>query len=753
MSSRQNRLWLGMSAVMVLWGSAAAPAAMASAQADQDEDSRPGKEEGTTSANAAVTLDQVVVTARRRSESVREIPTSIDAFTGDRLKELGYNGVEDVLKLSPGVTFEAGFTPSSSSIIVRGITNDSRGVGPRTVGRFYGNVPLTNSSIMGVEPDLDMFDMSSIEVLKGPQGTLFGGSALAGAIRYVPNMPEYDGFHGAASMGIGQTASSGGLNSEYALMLNMPVSDTFAVRFAGSVRDMAGFLDNALTGEKDINDFRTEQARVIASWQATESFNLTGQYLKYTGELGGFNYVDGRVPARVRTKLMLDDYEDSNVDLYGLSATWDLGRSSLVFESNRLKKDRDQYNDVTQFLGLVGTGITVGQNFLEATDQTTHELRIVSNEPSAGDGLLGGWDYTAGLFYMDSDQTRPVALDLTFPTHIIKQGGGATIGAREKAFYFDLTRRLGEKFELNLGGRYFDQWTRGGNFMDFAYSSLNPPGIPDGVEFIPNYGTFQTLEETGFNPKAALRWFASDNVTVIGSYAQGFRFGGINGFTLEPEVPVPFTYGSDEINNYEIGVRTNWADNRVTADFTAFYIDWNNLQILQRAGIYAFVDNVGAAEVKGLEGAVSALVGDHWTVMVNASYQNARTAEFFQSGEFGPVASGTRLPQSPRLTGAAQLRYQRWQGPLWIDGSLTYSYRGSSTNNLINTVPLDAFGTFDLAFGVQNTEMKMQPRISLVAKNIMDESAAIFGFSLVNVTDVISTNQPRQIMLRLDLSF
>lgn len=753
MKSRQNRLWVAMSAAMMLGGGAVASTAMASTQSDAEEASASSTAQDEKNTNAAVTLDQVVVTTRRRSESVRDIPTSIDAFTGERLKELGYTSVEDVLKLSPGVTFESGFTPSSASIIVRGITNDSRGVGPRTVGRFYGNVPLTNSSIMGVEPDLDMFDMAAIEVLKGPQGTLFGGSALAGAIRYVPNMPEYDGFHGAASIGIGQTASSGDLNSEYALMLNMPVSDTFALRFAGSVRDMAGFLDNALSGEKDINDFRTEQGRLIASWQATESFNLTGQYLKYKGALGGFNYVDGRVPARVRTKLLLDDYEDSNVDLYGLSATWDLGASSLVFESNRLKKDRDQYNDVTQFLGLVGTGITVGQNFLEATDQTTHELRLVSNEPSAGDGFLGGWNYTVGLFYMDSDQTRPVALDLTFPTHVTKQGGGATIGAKEKALYFDLTRRLGEKLELNLGGRYFDQWTRGGNFRDFAYSSLNPPGIPDSIDFIPNYGTFQTLEETGFNPKAALRWFASDNVTVIGSYAQGFRFGGINGFTLEPTIPVPFTYGSDEINNYELGLRTTWAENRVTADVTAFYIDWNNLQILQRAGIYAFVDNVGAAEVKGIEGAVSALLGEHWSVLVNASYQNARTAEFFQSGEFGPVPSGTRLPQSPRLTGATQLRYQRWQGPLWMDGSLTYSYRGSSTNNLVNSIPLGAYGTFDLAFGIQNTEMKMQPRISLVAKNITDESAAIFGFSLVNVTDVISTNQPRQVMLRLDLSF
>lgn len=717
------------------------------ADASLDDEQAAGQHE------AAAKLDEIVVTSRKRSESVRDIPTSINAFTGERLAELGYTSVEDVLKLTPGVTFEAGFTPSSTSIIVRGITNDSRGTGPRTVGRFYGNVPLTNSSIMGVEPDLDMFDMATVEVLKGPQGTLFGGSALAGAIRYAPNLPDFDGAYGALSLGIGQTASSSDLSSELALMFNSPLSDTLAFRFAGSVRDMGGFLDNAISGEKDYNSFETRQGRLLATWQPTDLFALNAQYLKYRGDLGGFNYVDGLVPTRIRTKLSLDDYEKSNVDLYGLSVTWELDAATLVLESNRLEKDRDQYNDVTAFIGLFGTGITVGQNFLEATKQNTHEIRLVSNQPSSGDGLFGNWSYTVGLFYMDSDQTRPVRLDLTFPTNITQQGGGATISSREKALYFDLTRRFGDLFELNLGGRYFDQWTRGGNFADFAYNSNVPPGLPDAVQFDPDYSTFASMKENGFNPKAAGRWFLNDNVTLVASYAKGFRFGGINGYSLDPDVPVPFSYGSDKIDNYEIGLRTVWADNRINADITAFYIDWTNLQILQRADIYAFIDNVGAAEVKGVEGSINALLGDHWSVLINASYQTAETSKFFDSGEFGPINAGTRLPQSPRLTSSAQLRHQTYVGAWWFDSSLTYSHRSSSTNNLINSIPLKAYGTLDLAISAQNTEMKMEPRLSLVAKNITDESEAVFGFTLKNVTDVISTNYPRHVMLRLDLSF
>ncbi|MBL8272098.1 TonB-dependent receptor [Steroidobacter sp.] len=702
---------------------------------------------------SSIGVEEVVVTARKRAESVREIPTSIDAFTGDRLAALGYSTVEDVLKLSPGVTFESGFSPSSTSVIMRGITNDSRGVGPRTVGRFYGNVPLTNPSIMGVEPDFDTFDMRSVEILKGPQGTLFGGSALAGAVRYEPNSPDFDRFHGAIAAGTGWTASSDDMSTEYALMLNAPLSDSFALRFAGSRREFAGYIDDAISGEKDINDFTAEQGRLMAAWKVTEDLTVQGQYLRYKGNLGAFNYVDGTEPVRVRTRRLLDDHEYSDVELYGAQISWDSGPVTTVLEGNRLKKDRDQLNDVTQFLGLVGTGITVGQTFLEATDQDTVELRIVSNAPSPGSGLFGGWQYTAGAFYMKSAQTRPVVLNLTFPTHRTRQGGGATVEAKEQALYFDLTRQLGSRFELNLGGRYFDQSTRGGNYRDFNYSSLNPGGLPAGVQFIPNYGSFVTLEETGFNPKAAVRWFANDNATLIASYAQGFRFGGINGFSLEPAIPVPFTFGSDEIDNYELGLRTTWLNRRLTADVTAFYIDWKNLQILQRASIYAYTDNVGAAEVKGVEMALNAVLTEQWSVLLNASYQNAETAVFFQSGEFGPIAAGTRLPQSPQWTGAAQVRHQRSLGTLDFDGSMTYSYRDDSTNNLINSVPLRGYGTLDAALSLQSRAMAMQPRLSLLGKNLTDENVALFGFTLGTVTDVISLNQPRQVMLKLDLTF
>lgn len=705
-------------------------------------------------------LEEIVVTARKREESLRDIPTSIDAFSGERLDELGYYSVEDILKLSPGVTFESGFSPSSTSIIVRGITNDSRGVGPRTVGRFYGSVPLTNPSIMGVEPDLDTFDMQTVEVLKGPQGTLFGGSALAGAMRYVPNSPDFERFHGATSLGAGRTASSSNTTKNAALMLNVPFSETFAMRFAGSIRDNAGWIDDTRSGESDINDFEARQGRLMAAWRPLDDVLVEAQYLEYRGDLGAFNWVEGTEPTRDRTQRSLDDSERAEVELYGVSLSWDTEPATAVLEVNRLQKDRDQLNDVTIFAGLFGTGITAGQNFLESTDQDTVEFRIVSNRPSQGPGLFGGWDYTLGLFYMDSDQTRPVIINLAFSDQLIRQGGGAVVNAEESAVFFDLTRTFDAPFELNLGGRYFRQRTSGGTFEDFSFSSAAPGGLPSEIPFVPDAENFIRLRESDFNPKAALRWFASDEVTIIASYTKGFRFGGINGdqaqledAIFDTDVEIPFTYESDTIHNWEFGVRSTWLDDRLTVDVTAFYIDWRNLQILQRAGVFAFTDNVGRAEVRGVEFGFGAALTEHWSLTLNGSYQDAETKRDFESGEFGFIPSGTTLPQAPHWTGATQLRHVRTYGDFSLDGAITYSYRSSSKNNLLNTIPLDSFGTFDIALSAQNTSLALQPRLSLIGKNLADEEAAQFGFTLGGTANAVSINQPRQVLLKLDLYF
>ena len=266
------------------------------------------------------------------------------------------------------------------------------------------------------------------------------------------------------------------------------------------------------------------------------------------------------------------------------------------------------------------------------------------------------------------------------------------------------------------------------------------------------------MEEDGFNPKAALTWHATRNISVIASFAEGFRFGGTNAGVAQAAAlgfDIPATFGSDEITNWELGIRSSWLDQSLTADITAFKIDWNDLQIQQRADIFAFVQNAGKAEVKGVEFAVNALLPAGFSVMINSAYVDAKTTSDFDSAESGLVKSGTRLPQAPKWTGAAMLQYAN-QGSAWgFDGSFMYSFRGDSKNDLENTIPLKGFGIFDLVLSVSNSTLSLQPTISLIARNLTDERAATFGFTLGANADihVVTLNSPRQLLLKLDFNF
>lgn len=687
-------------------------------------------------------LEEIVVTATKRPQSVRDIPTSIDAFGGDELESIGATTLGDIVKLSAGVTLEPGFTPNSSTVQIRGITNETRGVGPRTVGRFYDGVPLINPSIIGAQPDLDTVDMHTIEVLKGPQGTLFGGSALAGAVRYVPNSPSLDGFSGSASVGYGQTADSDDNNVEYSLMLNMPVSDNFALRFAGAVRDFPGYIYDESGDNDDINSYESEHARLMALWQVTDNFSVRANYLTQSGDVDAYSFVEGTEASLVRQFKYTPEFEDSELDAYGVRMDWSKEAFTVVFDNNWLEKERSSQADLTYVVGLQGTGITVNQNFMPTTDQFSSELRIVSNEPTGGDGFTGGWEYTVGLYYMTADQTRPSTVDIDFGTMVNRSIGGEFADARETALYFDLTRMMGERWELNLGGRYFDQVTDGGNFL----TGGGDIGVPDA-------SATAKLDESGFNPKVALIYHANDDLMIYGSITEGFRFGGINGqAAADINAGVPTTYKSDSLTNYEIGVRSTWLDRRLTADLSVFLIDWNDVQVQQRAGVVAYVDNIGKAKSKGIEFSIRALLSGGFSTNIVGSYTDAYTDADFDSATDGMIPSGTKLPQAPEWNAAINLSYDNTWSNWEVNSSLTYTYRDSSHNNLQNTIPLDSLSMVDFAIGFRSISGNVRPKISLIGKNLTNDLVATYGFTL-GAANLVSMNMPRQVLLQLDLDF
>lgn len=707
-------------------------------------------------------IEPIIVTATKLARSVREIPVSIDAFAGDDLVERGLSGLEDILKYSPGVTFKKS-AADSDQIIIRGSgSNSANWAFNRPFGLFYEDVPLVNPTLIGAQPDVDPFDLRTVEVLKGPQGTLFGGSALVGAVRYVPIEPNFEKSEASVGYGYGWVADSDDANSTYTLMLNQPLGDRFAVRLTGSLRDHAGYIEDTFSGSKDINTLRSKQGRIQVAWMPVDDLSIRLSHLArevYSGALTGntIDNVEGRLEqSRLRGS---PDGTDSDMSITGLRIEWSRFEPfTLVWNSNFMPKDATFITDFGEdtFLLPVGSTASTWSAFDTTSDQVTHELRIASNRKSTGGWLMRDWEYVAGVFYMSSDQAfQQDNIDDAVTSQIILIAR-ASADAEESALFFDLNRWfLDDRLQLNLGGRYFKQETpmTVGVTLTTEVDGERMPEMPIGST------NSDTLDEEDFNPKVALTWAVRDNLSVYASAVKGFRFGGLNAdpfLTGEP----PIFYESDELWNYELGIRSEWLDDRLQLDATIFQIDWENRQLplfTSSQPRTQFISNIGGSEIRGAELSLRALLPNNFSVLVNGAYVDSRVTEAFEAPT-GDVAAGALEPNSPYWTGALILSSDTQWGDWQAGGSLSYSYTGSAKSSFQNFAPLDAINLVDMSLSLTNTQWRMRPEFFLNVLNLTDSRALLNADATLPVGDpgrietaLVAT--PRTVTLGLRLNF
>ncbi len=690
-------------------------------------------------------IEEIVVTATKRESSVRDIPISIDAMSGEQLTESGATGLEQILAQSPGVTFSSsGGSEIRQQVVIRGVTaSGTASYGGSTTGYLFNDVSLVNPSLAGSVPGIDPYDLATLEVLKGPQGTLFGGAALAGAVRYVPHKPVFGEFSGGIAGGLVTMADSDEIGNELTGRLNLPVGEEAAVRIAASQRQSPGVLDDLSTGEKDIDNRSNLQARVIGSWAITDRLGAELMAYSFDAEADASGASDNR-DARTTASRRVATPGESSARIYRGELQYDFDGFHITGIGSYIEKDSDSIYDLTAFHGLDGVpGLTVSQNFLASSEQTTGELRLVSSAPTDSDHwLLRDWQYLAGLYWLDADQVfnLPTFASLSTGSALDRLGLGAildllpieldpsvglTIGsdvsatADEKAFFFDLTRTLGEAFELNLGGRYFRQSGEG----QFA-GSLN--------RITTNSGSADLTEE-GFNPKFALTWRATDDIAVIASYAKGFRFGGFNNNPLR-DPGIPFTYYSDEIRNYELSLRSDWLGGALRIDSTAFYVDWINPQVRQSSQVTStsFITNAGAARVQGIESAITALLPAGITLMLNGSYLDARLTEAFDSAR-GLAEKGSRLPATPFVTAAFNLSHQGAIGRWETTSALGYTYQGEANSEVAGYEKLPAYGLLGASINLRRPGT-FTPTLRVSGTNLLNETVPANAFQGISST-------------------
>ncbi|MES2488360.1 MAG: TonB-dependent receptor [Pseudomonadota bacterium] len=726
---------------------------------------RPSDPEPIKAARTSPQLEEIIVTATKREESLRDIPQSITALSGGELERSGAQGIEDIVKKVPGVNIasENGFT----RITIRGIASLNNT--SSTTGIMLGNVSFADQYVPLVALDQQVFDLRTVEVLKGPQGTLFGASALNGAIRYVPE-PATLGVFSAKYFAQYVSIEHGGAEPIYGAAVNIPAGDTAAFRLVGFNRKSPGYIDNLQLGEKDTNRLAQHGGRVIGSWQPNEDWKIdligatqrTSIYdIALTDGLNG-NLSSNNRPRR---SPQTDGY-----DMGGLTVEYAFDWAQFVSESAYVKKNSVHFYENTRNLvadtSVPLAGISGGGN----SNTYSQELRLVS--PSDSDSnwrwiggifgsrqkLLSKADLQAGNALIPpelNDALLQPLLDGLGLGGIINPAGNisllgliADVTITEVAAFGEVTRKLGESWELTLGGRLYRTRSFGENTQRGVLLTVlnqSPSKVVKGG-----------VQEQAFNPKVSLLWHATDDITSYATISKGFRVGGLqSGVTLPiSATQAPAAFKSDIIWNYEAGVRTEWLDKTLSADLTAFYIDWQNPQVFQADSTtnLQYLDNAGGVKSPGLDFALRWITP--WQVMLtsSATYAKTVTTKPFQTGSGNIAAPGSGWPYAPKWQTATTISYPLELNDWTITTSFTHTYMGTATNDLNDQKPIFNYRLLDAQIGVLSTAYPWIPELNLTVNNLLDKRGVTTRIPQGNSVDGGYT-QPRTIILRLSGSF
>ena len=721
----------------------------------------------------STSLGEVIVTAQKRSEALADIPMSVSVLAGETLERQQVDNFQDLVSLVPGLSLNSN-TPGITRVTMRGI--NTGGVAS-TVGVYVNDVPFGSSSGLAnaaiLSGDIDTFDMARVEVLRGPQGTLYGASALGGVIKYVANAPSTEGFDARFQGSFEDTADAG---TGYALtgMLNVPVGDSFALRASGFFRNDGGYIEsignnpipalqdpsvNIVDGtlvEDEINESEVSGGRVSALFQPSETFSLdlTAYFQDINSDNADVFEVDPNTLEPLYGSRVVSRYHNEPTDIeyriYSATLDWDLGGVSLQSVTSYSEFLEDFERDVAvvpvvalptaQLLTFAwstpGTTdrLLSGMNFQNTgTDKFTQEFRLVSPEGDRFEWLLGAY-YTDEDSIIDQNflAVEPGTNDIA--TDIPRFADVALASTYEElALFGNATWHVSDRFDLSFGARWSENDQEASQAVaitlpGFLVDPSLPPFDPFTIE--QNFEDLKSSESPvtwSFSP----RYEFSDTTSAYLRIATGFRPGGPN--VLPPGADAPPTYDSDELTNYEVGIRTGNADGSFSLDVAAFFLDWEDIQLFQVVNDFGVNANGGTAESQGVEFTASTRSGG-LSVTFSGAYVNAELTE-----DTDPLVGGfdgDELPFVPELTLALGGDYE-WSAfgdaTAYVGGQVAYT--GDRLADFGNRVdPLDptsarreadAYTTLDLRTGVVWDKWS----IELYGKNVTDEEG---------ITDIVA---------------
>lgn len=685
-------------------------------------------------------LYEVIVTATKRPERARDIAGSVSAMSGAQLEAIGAQSFQDYLTRTPGVVFNAGPLGDSTAII-RGVgTSVGKDQGQGPTGYYINEIPLTEPGYAIAIPDVDAFDVERVEVLRGPQGTLFGSSALGGAINYVAREASTDGFDAAFQTSAGSTHHSDG-DPNYSVkgMVNAPLSDSFAIRGVAYYRTEAGYLDNIGTGRKASNEETKKGGRLSAVWTPAEGTKISLLSLYDKNRTPDFGYRYPEQGEFIRNTLINEPVE-YELKLHNLRLDQDLGFATLTALAGYSEKKRDLTNDFTVFYGDGLPNPTPYQD-TGKSENRSFEIRLASPKGEAFDYLVGVMGTSTDKVFKDyitSEGSYAILAPVSDPADLngdmFYWGVGKTKG-EEKAVFGEANYRFADQWTLTFGGRYFDTEVE----SDATYYGIIYPGslsLPHGRQ-----------TESGFAPKISLAWRRDDDLMLYGLASKGYRFGNPNTIFPLAGFDTPSGWETDSLWNYEIGVRASAFDRRLQTDFTVFLIDWSDLQVrLYRPDNVTYGTNAGKAQNIGQEFSGLWRVTDNFDLSLNVTHLDAQLTETVVSNGNTVLRDGQQLPGASewQISAMAVARF-----PASWDPSITLAHRYLTDAPQSLQTPdlrINGYGQTDLRFSGQFANVG----VTAFVNNVTDKRGVTFGYGDfgLGVQDFII--RPRTIGVMLD---
>ncbi|MGV3482430.1 MAG: TonB-dependent receptor domain-containing protein [Sphingobium sp.] len=665
---------------------------------------------------------EIVVTAQKRSEKQRTVPISISVVGGRQMEQFGAGQLTDVGPYIPGLQIDSTGTPGQATVSLRGIAPIGEST---TVGTYLDDAPVGASSIYarsaGFTLDLLPYDIERIEVLRGPQGTLYGASSIGGLLKYVTVSPRLDDVLGKAGGEVFGIRGAGHAGYAGQAMVNLPiVQDRLGLTASYAYRKAPGYVDSLTTGKRDENGYEQRGGRVSLLWKPTDtlSVKLSGLWQTIDAD-GNANVVEDLVTGeRIGNGLSNNNYLPESfrktLNYYAATIDYDLGFAALTAASSYNRTRTRHVRDTSRAYGvlfpLFGAPVGLAPFTLDLDmKKFTQEVRLTSPTNDRFEWLIGGFfthektgqAQRLGAFDMNGNPLpglNPLAI-ASLPARY-----------REYAVFGNATYKLSDRFDVTGGLR----WAR--NEQSFRQISSGA--------IVPTANTPGTSAENVATYSVSPRFHLNRDTMLYARVASGYRPGGPN--VVLPGVPS--TVDSDSLVNYEIGLKSLLFDRSVTLDIAAFYMDWKDIQLLVNfAGGTSGFANAGSARSQGFEATIAWRPIDGLTLGANGAYTDAQLTADAPPSLGG--RDGDRLPRIPKFSGALTADYRfraADNAEMQIGAGLRHTGRRlsdvTSANPLLYPVVADAYSALDL-----NAALTIDERWTLrvYARNLLDSDGAI----------------------------